>query len=73
MTLAFTGLILKFISRDLTLIIEIIGFIQTILVIIYILSIPESPRWLFSKKRDNEGIKILNQISIINCSEKLIP
>jgi hypothetical protein len=42
-------------------------------VILYILIIPESPKWLFNNGRDIEGIKVLNYIAKINGSTKTIP
>lgn len=35
--------------------------------------IPESPRWLFSNQKDEEGIKVMNFIAWFNGSEKRIP
>lgn len=49
---------------------NIFGIVMTIL---YLLIIPESPRWLFQNNKHEDGIKVMNYIAWINGSEKRIP
>ena len=49
--------------------------VGTLALILYLILVPESPRWLFQKKGANskEGIDVLNYIAKFNGSKKRVP
>ena len=47
--------------------------VGTVATLVYMLIIPESPRWLFLNNRHDEGINNLNYIAWFNGSLKRIP
>ena len=47
--------------------------VYMVFTIIYILIVPESPRWLFMNERHDEGKKVLNYIAWFNGSDRRIP
>ena len=69
------GLILKYISRDMDFILGAYFVLNVVVYILFLVFIPESPKWLFMKKGMNnqEGIRILNYISKFNGSSKVLP
>ena len=53
--------------------VQLLYFIGTFSTIIYLLIIPESPRWLLQNGKDQRGIKVMNYIAWFNRSDKRIP
>ena len=60
--LLIIALFLKFYTRDLDFILRLYFYFGTISVIIYLILIPESPKWLFIK----EGSSSKSAISVLN-------
>lgn len=73
LAMAFTGIILMLVTRDAVAYIQIVYIITTIGALIYLLLIPESPRWLITHGKHKEGIDALNWIAKVNGSKNRIP
>ena len=73
LSFAFHGLYYTFVEKDGVAYLEYTYWIGTVATILYLLIIPESPRWLFQNQRNEEGIKVMNQIAAFNFSERRIP
>ena len=69
------GLFYKYYSRDAQLFLNISFVVGILNSILYILFIPESPKWLFMKKGSNsqEAIEALNYIAWFNSSNFTVP
>lgn len=67
--------LLKFYNRDLDWILRLYFYFGTFLTIIYLIIIPESPKWLFIKEGSNskQAIEILNYIAWFNGSDFRVP
>lgn len=64
---------LMFVSRDAVNYMEMMNIIGIIATILYLLIVPESPRWLFQNQKNEKGIEVMNYIAAFNGSEKRIP
>ena len=73
-TLMITSSLLIF-SRNYDFVNQVYFYIGTLSIIIYLLFIPESPKWLFLKcgGSSKKAIKILNYIAWFNNSEYRVP
>ena len=61
-----------FVTRDAVFIIETIFKIEAVAVVLYLLIVPESPRWLLLNGYKSKGIKVYNYIAWINrCSNRI--
>lgn len=69
------GICLKFFIKDLNVIFKWTFIIQSIAVVLYLLLIPESPKWLFyfEGPDSKRGIATLNYIAWINGSVYRVP
>ena len=68
------ALVFSFVDKNVQHLLEIMFYIGTFGVVMFILIIPESPRFLFmNDPNSKEGIKVLNHISWFNSSEVRIP
>ena len=69
------GLFYKYYSRDAQLFLNISFVVGLINCVLYLLLIPESPKWLFMKKGSNsqEAIAVLNYIAWFNSSTFTVP
>lgn len=65
--------LLLFLNNNADYILKIFFTLSTVSSVIYFLAIPESPKFLFAKKRDKEGIAVLNYIAWFNRSEFRVP
>lgn len=74
-TFLIVGFALKFMIRDLNMIFKWTWIVETIALVLYLLLIPESPKWLFfAEGPDSQrGIAALNYIAWINGSRYHIP
>ena len=68
-------MLLKFYNRDLDMILRAYFYFGTFLTMIYLIIIPESPKWLFIKEGSNskKAIEILNYIAWFNGSDFRVP
>lgn len=67
------GLAFFFLTRDATSYMEFMWYLGTAATFLYLLVVPESPRWLFLQHRHSEAINNLNYIAWLNGSSKRIP
>ena len=74
-TILISCLIYKYYMPVEAFVLELMFYIGSLACFIYILVIPESPRWVFMKQGSNsqEGIAILNYIAWFNGSEFIVP
>ena len=61
-----------FLTPNLKGLVEVMFIIHTVLVLLYIVLAPESPRWLLINNRRDEAIDVLNYIAKFNCSKNRI-
>jgi len=67
-------LIFAFVSKNTQHFLEITFYIGAIAVVLFVLFIPESPRYILMKNpNDKEGIRILNFIAWFNGSKFRVP
>lgn len=67
-SMAWVGLSLEFFSKDITVSLFYLNVIQSVGVVLYILIVPESPKWLFMNDQKEKAIEVLNYISKFNGS-----
>lgn len=69
------GFFYKYFSKDAELLLQISFWVGALSSVLYLLFIPESPKWLFMKKGSNcqEGIAVLNYIAWFNGSKYVVP
>jgi hypothetical protein len=74
-TLLIACTVYMYIKPDEAMVNKYSFYIGTVACLLYLLIIPESPRWLFVKYGSNsqEAIKVLNYIAKFNGSNKIIP
>ena len=74
-TFVVFGIFLKYFIKDLNVLFEWTWIIQSIAVMLYLLLIPESPKWLFFFEGPNSkrGIAAMNYIAWFNGSVYRIP
>mmetsp|Transcript_12808 Transcript_12808/g.21674 ORF Transcript_12808/g.21674 Transcript_12808/m.21674 type:complete len:203 (-) Transcript_12808:1054-1662(-) len=72
-TLFTIGFCLKFVESDVVVVVETMNAIGSLAIILYLLFVPESPRWLMVNQRSKESIKVLNYIAWFNGSSYRIP
>ena len=72
LTFGYIGLTLMFLTPNLQGLVEVMFMVHTVLVLIYILLAPESPRWLLINNKREEAISVLNYIGRFNCSKNRI-
>jgi MFS family permease len=74
-SVGFMNAYLAYYSRDLHGIFNIMFYIQSVVVVLFIIFVPESPQWLFLEKDSNskEAIDILNYIAVVNGSKMRVP
>jgi len=67
--------ILKFVVNDIDLVFKSAWVIGTIACLIYMILVPESPKWLFLQDgtRSRRAMSSLNYIAMINGSDKRVP
>lgn len=71
--MAICGCFLMFVSNDIQKLFEKLYWTYLTVSVIFILVIPETPRWLFSQNpKSLEGIRALNYIAWINGSSERI-
>ena len=73
MAISIHGIVYLCISRDATQMIITVYCIQTVAVVLYLLLIPESPRWLLLQGFRDKGIDTMNWIAFVNGSNARIP
>ena len=73
-SMVWFAMILKFIDPDMEDLYKGVFFLGIVTALLYILLIPESPRWEFLKDpRSAKGIEIINYIAAFNGSQFRVP
>ena len=72
-TIAVIGFSFKFVTRNAVQFMEIVNLISSLIVLLYLVFIPESPVWLLSTDQKEEALKSLNYIAKLNGSKERIP
>ena len=73
-TIIFSCLSLLYIKNDVVLLLKFMYFVGLAAAVLFLLLIPESPRWLFMQDASSqEGIKALNFIAWFNGSKFRVP
>ena len=73
MTMLIIASLMKWVTRDANFVLQVVYVIEGIAVIIFLLIVPESPRWLVSQDKHAESIKVWNYIAKFNGVKKRIP
>ena len=73
LTFTIEGLYFEYFDRNAIQYLQIVFVVQAVGVILYLLLIPESPRWLLLQERQEDAINCLNYIAMFNMSKKRIP
>mmetsp|Transcript_8570 Transcript_8570/g.14455 ORF Transcript_8570/g.14455 Transcript_8570/m.14455 type:complete len:294 (-) Transcript_8570:913-1794(-) len=73
LSLFVLGFTLKFVTKDLVYVIQTVNLVETAAVFLYILLVPESPKWLILNGQQAKGIESLNYIAFVNGSSRRIP
>ena len=72
-TLLVLGLSVILIVRDVVAIVEFVTVAQVWCMVLYLLLIPESPKWLMMNGKITEGISVMNYIAKFNGAKERIP
>ena len=74
-SLAIMGVLLKYCCKDLNLIFKCHWMVGSVAIVMYMLIVPESPKWLFFKEgaSSQRGIDALNFIAWFNGSKYRVP
>ena len=72
-TMGIVGIVMTFCTRDIIFLVELVNYIETAGILIFIAIIPESPKWLLLNGFKERGIQELNYIALINGSKMRIP
>jgi len=73
LTFTIEGLYFEHVDRNAIQYLQIVFLLQAVGVALYLILIPESPRWLLLQERQAEAIDCLNYIASFNMSTKRIP
>lgn len=74
-SLAIIGFILRFVHNDLNLVFKYHWIVGSVAIVLYMLIVPESPKWLFFAEgaSSKKGIDVLNYIAWFNGSQYRVP
>ena len=73
LTFTIEGLYFENVDRNAIQYLQTVFLLQAVGVALYLILIPESPRWLLLQERQEEAIDCLNYIARFNGSKKRIP
>jgi len=73
LTFTIEGLYFEHVDRNAIQYLQTVFLLQAVGVALYLILIPESPRWLLLQERQADAIDCLNYIASFNMSKKRIP
>ena len=73
LTFTIEGLYFEYMDRNAIQYLQTVFLLQAVGVALYLILIPESPRWLLLQERQADAINCLNYIASFNMSKKRIP